>query len=68
MFKQVVDLVLPKMHIEYIHSYMPQDILNEEERKDQMTSEQKLILWLKQFNREMKATTEGIEQELQKLN
>ena len=39
MFKQVADLVLPKLSIDYVHNEMPQDDLNLEERKDQMTSE-----------------------------
>ncbi len=59
---------MPKHHIEYVHNDMPQDILIEEERKDQMTSEQKLIMWLKQFTRELKASTAEIGQDLQMLN
>ncbi len=34
MFKQVGELVLGKVHIEYVSNEMPQDVLNGEESKD----------------------------------
>ncbi len=39
MFKQIVEMVLPKFHVEYVPNDMPQDILNQEERKEQITNE-----------------------------
>ncbi len=53
LFKQVGDLVLGKVHIEYVSNDMPQDILNEE-CKEQITSEQKLVMWIRQFTRDLK--------------
>ncbi len=46
---------------------MPQDVMNQEERKDQITSEQKLIVWMRQFTRALRETTEEISQDLDNL-
>jgi hypothetical protein len=45
---------MPKLRIEYVPIDMPQDILNEEERKEQLTSEQKLIALIRQLQRTIK--------------
>ncbi len=59
--------MLDKVHIEYVFSDLNKKIVNEE-CKDQITSEQKLVMWLRQFTRELKVSTDMIEQDIKKLN
>jgi hypothetical protein len=62
MLEKVAEIVIPKFRIEYVLVDMPQDILNDEERKDQLTSEQKLITLIRQLQRTIKTLTEEAEQ------
>ncbi len=39
MFQQVASLIVPKYRVEYVPLDMPQDILKDEEYKDEITSE-----------------------------
>jgi hypothetical protein len=54
MLEKVAEIVLPKFRLEYLPVDMPQDILNDEERKDQLTSEQKLITLIRLLKRTIK--------------
>ena len=45
---------MPKSRIEFVSKDMPQDILNDEERKEHLTSEQKLIALIRQLQRTAK--------------
>ncbi len=59
--------MLPKVTIDYVPNDMPQDILNQEEQKDQITSEQKLTVWMRSFTRALREKTEEISQDLDNL-
>ena len=54
MIEKVTEIVIPKFRLDYVPVDMPQDILNDEESKDQLTSEQKLITLIRQLQRTIK--------------
>ncbi len=60
MMKQVTDLVFTKLRFELIPVDMPQDILGEESKDNIISSERKLVQWMREFDAKIKRKTEEI--------
>ncbi len=57
MMKQVTDLVFPKLRFELMAVDMPQDVLGEESKEQVVSSERKLVKWMRELETAIKNKT-----------